>query len=120
MAYTENCGNITEISGYWNLALHFNVENYYHDVDQLHESLNHLEKICRTEISNSICTRVLMHFEQKLQIITANERIIKNKMSIHEKRAAGMLNLGSVIGATGTMLYNWIFNSQNTEYQTEF
>lgn len=119
MAYVEQCNNVTEITGYWNLALHTNLDNYYHDVDKLHESMNHLGTICQNETNNSICTQVLVHFGQKLNSITTMERFIKNEISIRDKRAAEMLILGSVSGATSTMIYNWITNSQKSEYQME-
>lgn len=118
-AYVEMCENVTEITGYWNLAVHRNLDNFYHDIDTLHESMKHLRSICEKEANNSICTQVLNFFEQKLVGITVNEQIIKNEMSIRDRRGLGMMALGSFLGTTGALIYNWITKSQEDTFQTE-
>lgn len=115
-AYLEKCNNVTEITGYWNLALHTNLDNYYRDVDNLHEALDHLESLC---LNGTVCTQVTTLFKRKLDIINTNERFIKNEISIRGKRSMGMFVLGSLLGATGISLYNWILNSREIRYQNE-
>lgn len=118
-AYIEPCNNVTEITGYWNLAVHRNVDNFYHDVDTLHASVNHLKSFCKKEANNSICSQVLNFFEQKLTDITMNEQIIRNEMNVRDRRGLGLLALGSALGATGAIIYNWITKSQEDAFQTE-
>lgn len=118
-AYIETCDNTTEITGYWHLAIHRNIDSFYHDVDALHESVRHLDSSCQKASNNSVCSQVLQYFKQKLNKITSNERLIKNEVSLRNRRGVGMLLLGSALGTTGTMLYDWITNAFETAQQSE-
>lgn len=63
-AYVEECNNVTEITGYWNLAFHTNLDIHFNNVDQLHESIKSLRTQCKNRTQNSICLQVMLNFEK--------------------------------------------------------
>lgn len=114
MAYVESCNNVSEVRGYWQLALHTDLNIYYNDVDNLHQSVKNLENQCKNRSDKSVCAQVISNFKNRLRLITEYERTIKNKMAVRNKRGIGLFLLGTAMGATGTLVYNWIYDKVNT------
>lgn len=115
MAYVEECNNVTEIVGYWSLAMHTNSDVYYRNVDQLHVTLKDLESHCGSRGKESVCAQVMSNFKERLRVITENERVIKNKTAVLEKRGIGLVLLGAAIGTASALVYNWIRDSSKTD-----
>lgn len=109
MAYVEECNSVGRITGYWNLALHTNLEVFYSNVDQLHESMKDFRDKCQKAEKNSICSRVITKFETRLQQITNYERAIRNNMATRSKRSFGLFLLGAALG-TGPLYHKPISN----------
>lgn len=111
VAYIEDCGDVSEIASYWNLAIRTNLDVFYQNVDQLHSSFHDLKKQCRFDKENSICEQVILNFEKRLQTITQNEKAIKNKIAMRNKRGLGMFALGAILGG---LVYKWVINPTDT------
>lgn len=108
MAYVEKCNNVNRITGYWNLALHTNLDVFYGNVDQLHESMKEFRDKCKNAEKNSVCSQVMAKFENRLQQITNYERAIRNNMATRSKRSLGLFLLGAALGTVGPILMNYI------------
>lgn len=108
VAYIEPCKNVSEIVGYWNLAVHTNLDAYYREIDHLHESLRGVEVRCNQRKNSSICAQVISNYWKRLNTITEYEKAIKNKMVSRNKRGVGAMLIGSIIGVAGSMAYNWV------------
>lgn len=117
VAYVEKCRDINEITGYWNVAVHINLDAYYGDIDQLHEPLRSLEQRCKQREKNSICEQVITNYGKKLRAIKEHEKAIKNKMTSRNKRGVGLALLGTFIGVAGTLAYNWVAGAFASSHQ---
>lgn len=59
VAYVEKYRNVSEITWYWNMAVHTNLDTHYRDIDNIYETLDDLERRCKRRTENSVFTQVI-------------------------------------------------------------
>lgn len=103
--YFKQCGKAVFIEGKWNLFSYMDMQEYQNGLAILNQNMDKIRVHCGKN-SSSICVKVIEEMENRLELITANDAIIKIRMNAIRKRAVSMAPfilslLGTAIGYAG-------------------
>lgn len=116
--YMEKCDEVMLSTNDWNLMLHFGVDDYFEEMNQMQTMANDVRKNCenRKNATNSACI-LLEHVNDKVMLLTAVHEIIKTEWETRKKRsvlAAGIV--GMIAGVVGTKVMDWMKFEEKDDY----
>lgn len=119
--YTENCGETAFATSNWNLIIHYSLENYFDEIEEINKMVEQTETLCgditKKTRHESSCESILNYIDTKINSLNYNHEMIKLEINTRKKRSALAIGIISTIaGILGTKIVDWTMdNDENND-----